>query len=174
MCIRYRGFVYQFACYPRRIVPDEVRARSRASILLVTKNEEERGLGVALPQGALNLFEPSARGPQLVNQNSLRDYAVGQNVELTVGQSQEVAAICGAEVGENFRFNDRRWFPMEAEIANDNNHPVTLRLDFGVSGQWDIRWGYGETRIKDGRLIGEITLPANSETTLNWRQRSQR
>ncbi|WP_299193111.1 hypothetical protein [uncultured Erythrobacter sp.] len=163
------GFVYSLGCSPRFRNRNEGAPGVRnANILLVTRNDEERGLGVALPQGALNLFEPSRVGPMLVSSNFLRDYAVGQEIELRVGTSGKVSATCEPLVRIPENGDPPRRRAMQSSVSNDNDHPVLVRVVFGRSGVWNINWRGGETRIKDGMIIGEITVPADSEVTLNW------
>ncbi|MEL6878558.1 MAG: hypothetical protein AAGL68_10735 [Pseudomonadota bacterium] len=141
-------------------------------MLLVTKNEDGRGLGVALPQGSMALFEPSSFGPQLVGDLNMRDYAEDQDIELELGQSNQVFAQCIPAPGPVTERNMRKWFTMRAKLTNANPHSVRVRMDLGESGNWEARWNGVKTRIKDGRIVAEITLPANSERSVSWRIRS--
>ncbi|QYU66085.1 hypothetical protein J4558_13850 [Leptolyngbya sp. 15MV] len=142
-----------------------------AAMLLVTRNERGKGLGIALPQGGMAVFEPSAFGPQLVAEPDLRDYAVGQDIELALGTSTQVHARCayagpGEPPGEG-----PAWRAMRAEIANANPHPIAMRIDLGEAGQWEARWPRRTARLKDGRLVVELEIPANSIRTFDWRLR---
>lgn len=142
-----------------------------AAMLLVTKNERGKGLGIALPQGGMTVFEPSTFGPQLVAEPDLRDYAVGQDIELELGDSSQVVARC-AYVGADLPpATGGQWRAMRTEISNANAHAITMRLDLGEGGRWQARWPRRSTRIKDGRLVVEIDIPANSTRTFNWRLR---
>lgn len=145
---------------------------SAADMLLVTKNEDERGLGVALPQGGMAVFEPSSFGPQLVADLDMRDYAKDQDIELEMGQSNQVFARCVPAPGPVTEANMNKWFPMGATLTNANPHDVRVRLDMGESGEWEVQMRGVETRVKDGRLVGEVTVSANSERAFNWRIRS--
>ena len=145
---------------------------SPAEMLLVTKNEKDRGLGVALPQGGLALFEPSALGPQLVGNLDMRDYAENQDIELSVSTSNQVYAQCIPAPGPVTEANARKWFTMGAKVTNANPHPVRVRIDLGESGGWDVRWRGVKTRSYDGRIIGEIELRANAEREISWQIRS--
>ncbi len=141
-------------------------------MLLVTKNEDERGLGVALPQGGMALFEPSSFGPQLVADVDMRDYAEDQDIELEIGESNQVFSQCIPAPGPVTESNRRSWFKMGAKLTNANPHAVRVRMDLGESGGWDVRWRGLRTRTKDGRIIAEFDLPANSERTYSWQIRS--
>ncbi|MBV7260370.1 DUF4139 domain-containing protein [Erythrobacter crassostreae] len=143
-----------------------------AGMLLVTKNTDKNGLGVALPQGAMTLYEPGGFGIQMVAQTDLRDYARGQDIELELPNSNQVNVSCGrikedAEPDEN----GRKWVKMQAELRNANPHDVTIRLLLGESGEWSIRPRGTKTRVKNGYEIVEIKIAANSTRDFRWKIR---
>ncbi|MDJ0978022.1 MAG: hypothetical protein QNI87_05760 [Erythrobacter sp.] len=145
---------------------------SPAGMRLVTKNERKKGLGIALPQGAMTLFEPDPRGPQLAAFTSLRDFARGQDVELDLEESGQVFAKCARIGEEDFDEEGRKWRKMRAEITNANPHPIKMRLNLGWGGDFDIRFGRGKVRLKNGDDSVEVTIPANATRTYDWKLRS--
>lgn len=143
-----------------------------ADILLATKNEEEKGLGIALPQGQMNVFEPTSRGVQLSAATDLRDYGRGQDIELELGQSAQVFAQC-ARVGEaEYDEDSRKWTKMEARLTNANPHAITARLDLAWSGEYDIRFPRHKVRVRNGADTVEVQIPANSTREFSWKLRS--
>lgn len=58
--------------------------------LLRSTNTHEQGLGVPLPAGNLSLFETVAGRRLLAGRNDVADLAVGETVELALGQSPDV------------------------------------------------------------------------------------
>ncbi|MEP3051468.1 MAG: hypothetical protein ABJP48_00620 [Erythrobacter sp.] len=147
---------------------------SPAGMLLVTKNEAEMGLGIALPQGAMSLFEPSMYGPQLVAQTDLRDYAEGQDVELAIGDSNQVFAQCNRESAVEPDDEGQSWINMRTNLNNANSHEVRIRMVLGESGEWDVRWPRARSFTKDGEIVVELTLAANSTREFDWRMRRAR
>ena len=143
-----------------------------AEMLLSTKNSKEKGLGVALPQGGLAVFEPTSRGEHLVAEANLRDYASGQDVELPLGQSNQVFVKCVPAQGPVTDKNKHKWFSMSSEVTNANAHPVKLRFVMGVAADWEVRWPRQKSRIKDGQRIVEVTIPANGTRKLRWKIRN--
>lgn len=142
-----------------------------ATLLLVTKNEETKGLGIALPQGAMTLYEPTSRGPQLAAQVNLRDYARGQDIELDLGTSAQVFVRCGGATDKGPPKNARQWTPMRARITNANPHPITLRLQVGYAGEYDIRFPGRKVELKNGYQTVELTVPANQTQAFDWKHR---
>jgi hypothetical protein len=164
-------FLYQAGCDPYDWVDEEGDDPIPASLLLVTKNEDKQGLGVALPQGALTLFEPTSRGDQLAAQVNLRDYARGQDVELGLGESAQVFTRCGVASEDGPPDDSRKWTPMRARLTNANPHPITLRLQLGYAGEYDIRFPRQAVVIKNGYQTVELTVPANQTRSFDWKQR---
>ncbi|MGB7409409.1 MAG: hypothetical protein WA908_12975 [Pontixanthobacter sp.] len=138
---------------------------------LTMKNEKARGLGVALPMGGLAVFEPGPNGTQLIGDLDMRDYANGQDIELGIAQSTQVFVECAATKHEPTEDKPRRWTRMRALVSNANDAPAEIRLLLGEAGYWDVRWPKGETTIKDGMIHTQVTVPANSTRSYNWKIR---
>lgn len=162
------ALLYTHDCTPGSNDP---QARPLA-ILLETRNDERHGLGSALPMGGMTLFEPSEAGEQLVGETPLRDYAVGQDIELPIGESRQVHGQCTAL--ETTATGENAWAAMRAELTNANSDPVKVRVVLGPSTEWELQRRPAGTRIKDGRLIVEISVPANATYRLAWKIRPAR
>ncbi|TIX50349.1 DUF4139 domain-containing protein [Alteraurantiacibacter aquimixticola] len=163
-------FLYSSVCTPWRRFdgdgsPDTFDA---TSLFLVTRNDDEHGLGMALPMGRAILFERGSRGELPVGELELRDYAEGQDVELLVGASDQVMSECARVGAAGPEDNDRKWTAMRVSLSNANPHPVTVRLDLGESGQWNVRFPGQRTFVKDGLIRTEVTVPANSSRSFDW------
>ena len=171
-------YLYQAACDPYAWIDDESDVPTPASLLLVTKNEEAKGLGIALPQGSMTIYEPTpdslGRGDQLAGNTSLRDYARGQDMELELGRSRQVFARCAAvgRAGTPRKAVDtRQWTAMRASLTNANPHAITLRLQLGWGGQREIRFPGRKVVVKNGYQTVEVTVPANQTRSFDWRLR---
>jgi hypothetical protein len=160
--------LYQIGtCNPYDWVDEEGEEPRAADLLLVTKNEDKQGLGIALPQGKMTLYEPGARGPQLAGATTLRDYARGQDVELELGPSAQVFARCGGARAEGMA-DGRKWTAMRARLTNANPHPVNVRLRLGQGGEYDLRVPGRTPVLKNGYQTIELTVPANGATQIDW------
>jgi hypothetical protein len=149
---------------------DEDEEPTPANLLLVTRNDDAKGLGIALPQGQMTLYEPSMRGPQLAGEVSLRDYARGQDIELELGTSAQVFVRCGGVLGDR-PTDGRQWMKMRAHVTNANPHPITLRLQVGYAGEYDIRFARHKVEVKNGYQTVEVTVPAHATRTFDWQHR---
>jgi hypothetical protein len=163
-------FLYQAGCDPYEWIEDEDEPQA-ASMLLVTKNETAKGLGIALPQGQMTLYEPTVRGILPGAQTTLRDYARGQDIELALGDSAQVFARCAAVSEDGLEDGSRKWTKMRATLTNANPHPVTLRLQLGWGGDYAIRFPREKVVLKNGYQTVEVTIPANETRSFDWRLR---
>ncbi|MCX9146802.1 DUF4139 domain-containing protein [Erythrobacter sp. WG] len=160
-------YLYQASCDPSADFGNGGEEPAPASLLLITRNEEARGLGIALPQGALTLYEPGPRGDQLAGKAAVRDYARGQEMELALGESRQVFARCAALAAAGRGVRD--WTRMRAELTNANPHPVTVRLQLAPPGT-ALR-APGKVVVKNGMQTVEVTLPANTARSFDWQLR---
>jgi len=171
---KVRGeFLYVAQCEPYdRFEPtDDVGEMDQTQLLLTMKNEKKKGLGAALPMGGLTLFEPGPAGTQLVAELDMRDYAIGQDVELELGVSAQVFSQCAAVVDTNLQKRGRKWTKMRSMVSNANNHPVKVRVLLGWPQDYEVRWPRKSPRLKDGYLIVELIVPANSTREYKWKIR---
>lgn len=164
-------FLYRAGCEAWNWIDPEDEEPEAASLLLITKNEEKKGLGIALPQGKLALFEPTTRGDLLAAEADLRDYARGQDVELELGSSGQVFALCGRVDDEAKGGEGRKWLPMQAHLTNANPHPVTLRLLVGYGGEYEVRFPRHKVETKNGAQVVELSVPANTTKVFDFRLR---
>ena len=141
-----------------------------AAMLLATVNDKRHGLGMALPMGGMTVFEPSSFGDQLVAEERIRDYAEGQDIELALGTSSQVFARCERPGGLDPHEVPARWTPVRVTLSNANRNPARVRLVLGASGDWQLR-GLQGTRVKDGDVIAEVTVPGNSRRVVSWEVR---
>jgi hypothetical protein len=166
-------YLYEIGCDPwgRYSTADDRDDLEQAQVLLVTRNETNKGLGVALPQGAMAVFEPGTFGTQLVAETNLRDYAVGQDVELELAESAQVFSQCAYNGPGDPPEDGAKWRKMRTEISNANSHPVQVRVMLGGAGEVEARWPRRKTEVKDGELVVEVTVPANATGRFDWQLR---
>ncbi|MEZ5682582.1 MAG: hypothetical protein R3E14_14935 [Erythrobacter sp.] len=140
---------------------------SPAGMQLTALNEKKDGLGQSLPTGAIAIYEPTEMGDLLVAETRMRDYALSQEVELDLPASTQVFAACGATREYD---DDGKWHAMRGIVTNANDTPVTMRFRLGWASDVAVK-GLKRTRVKDGYRIVDVTVPANSSKTYEFRMR---
>jgi hypothetical protein len=131
--------------------------------VLVTRNRPEEGLGVPLPAGAVQLFTAAADGrPMLLGEASIRDLAVGEDVEIEMGEAAGVTAVV-EEIESNRRGEVHR-----LTVTNDHAVPVRYEAEFEVGEDERFRPRARLPR-RHGRPLWAVTVPANGTASLDYR-----
>ncbi len=127
-------------------------------ILLRGENKREKGLGLPLPSGQLMLFEESNYGPLLAGQATVTDRAVGDEVEIIVGQAFDV----GYSRVKVSKGKGKQKFKLM--VTNARNEPVNIEIaiPFELRGKPP-----GVVKI-DGVPTWKAIVPANGEAVLYY------
>ncbi|HEV2816031.1 MAG TPA: hypothetical protein VGW40_02225 [Allosphingosinicella sp.] len=149
--------------YRSRIRTSADSVDERPTRLLVTRNRPEEGLGVPLPAGAVQLFSAAADGrPLLIGETSIRDLAIGEDVEIEAGEA------AGVTVALEEPDRGRNWEDHRLTVTNDHAVPVRYEAEFEVGEDERFR---PRQRLpsRHGRPLWAVTLPANGSATLDYR-----
>jgi hypothetical protein len=145
-------------------VEDYSDASQPMTLMLRGENKSEKGLGLPMPQGQVAIFEDSAYGPLLAGEAALTDRAVGEEVEIAVGQSSDVrmAVTRLPENGER-----QRW---KVEITNARSSPVNVEVEIPYELRGKVK---GVAKV-DGIPTWKATVPPNGETVLFYELKLER
>ncbi|KUR70370.1 hypothetical protein AQZ52_16150 [Novosphingobium fuchskuhlense] len=139
---------------------------TRAQIKLRTRNRREDGLGIPLPGGPVAVFEPQGENMLVVGQGGMRDYAVNEDVEVTLGLSPQVAvAVVKKGTGSG-------WRDEEAKVTNANPWPITFEGSLRIADGEKIERPSSRLPAKFGRPTWTVRVPANAEARLTYRVRT--
>lgn len=122
--------------------------------LFRSENRTDRGLGLPMPQGQVMVFENSQYGPLLAGQTNIKDRAVGDAVEMAIGQSSDVryrvTKISETPTRQRFRL----------QVTNGRNAPanIEIKIPFELTDKPN-----GITNI-DGVPTWKTTISANGES----------
>jgi hypothetical protein len=130
-------------------------------------NKTATGLGLPLPSGRISVFDGAADNGLLIGQGRMRDYAVGQEVKFTIGQSNAVQlATTRKPVASK-----GGWDGYALKVTNANPEPVTAEIDLASVAGSELRKASGRTIRKDGKHVWQVTIPANEVATLTYEAR---
>ena len=130
-------------------------------------NKTASGLGLPLPSGRVAVFDGSSDNGLLIGQGRMRDYAVGQEVKFTIGQSDAVQlAVQSLPGGKNFEAR-------KLVLTNANAEPITAEIDLAQVADTDIRKATGKLIRKDGKHVWQVPVPANDVATISYQSRSK-
>ncbi len=134
-----------------------------AQIVLLTRNRPEEQLGVALPAGRVQLFRDEGSRSLLIGEGDVQDHAVGQEVEIEMGEAPGVISQVQRPPG-----GPRNEFQLT--VTNDQSYPVRFEAIFRILPQ-NIRPQGVALGRRNGLPLWEVTIPANGSATLRYRLR---
>lgn len=150
----------------------EWEAPHAAAILLRMTNRKEKGLGLPLPQGRVAIFEPVDGVPMLAGEEYLADHAVGEEVELAVGDSPDVLLMLKrtdkAPGDDEVDDDDHESHPYSLEITNARSVPVPVELILRVYENQLLEHPSRKLGRKNGGYLLKVTVPANGSATLRY------
>jgi hypothetical protein len=157
------------------------------STILRMKNLKARGLGLPLPSGSMAIFEQFDGRPMLAGETPIRDYAVGEDVELLVGQTPDVwlvhrrltdeprkkrsASKDGDEAGDDDDGDDgdeRRRRKYEIVLTNARALPAVVELELWTYGREVLVKPSRKLGLKNGSHLWRARLPANGRARLTY------
>jgi hypothetical protein len=157
-----RGGVPVAIVHRRTIYPGEDDAEA-SRIFLLTRNRPEEQLGVALPGGRVQLFREEAGRSLLIGEGEVRDHAVGEEVEIEIGEAPGVISRVTAAPGGR-----RREYLLT--VTNDQSYPVRFEATFRTL-PGNIRARDVELARRNGLPAWAISVPANGSASLRYRLR---
>lgn len=141
------------------------------SLLLRMKNTREKGLGLPLPEGRFAMFQTVAGQKLVVGESSIADSAVGQDLELAIGESLEVLiAHRIAPDPTQSDYEDRYYNPKpelhEVELSNAGAMPVTVDVEIPTEVPWEVAKPSRKLGVKDGVRLWRARVPAHGRARL--------
>ncbi|MBO6609909.1 hypothetical protein [Altererythrobacter sp.] len=139
-----------------------------ARLMFITENDEEHGLGVSLPRGGVTVFEPSSAGELLVGEDDIRDYPVGQEVEIQLTQSTNLFYKCTATgKTRSAREGQSEWREMRAAITNASSQSGRLRLEIGSTDNVEVQRVKG-LKLRNGAHVIETRMKPGEEREITF------
>ena len=125
--------------------------------VLVSRNRESEGLGLALPAGKVALFGRRGDRRILLGEGRIDDYTIGEKVEIPIATSTGVRAR-QVEL-------DRDPMTLELTLTNDLSRPQTVEAELPL----EAKAVTGKLAKRDGWMLWRVTVPANGTATLRYR-----
>ncbi len=141
-------------------------------ILLRMTNVKERGLGLPLPSGGVALFETAGGRPMLVGESRIEDRAIGEDVELVVGEAFDVRVaqhLVETTKKDAAREDDDRPLTYEVELSNARSSAAEVEVllrRYNMSRR--LTNPSQKLGTKDGRIMWRARVPANGRAVLRY------
>lgn len=132
-----------------------------AEHVLISRNRPAEGLGLPLPSGGVALFAPRGERNILIGEGELGDKAIGEEVEIKVGQAP------GVRIDQRELAREQKGSRLELSVSNDLPQPIRFEAELGGDGQ-KVK-ASAKLGRRNGRALWAVTIPANGRATLRWR-----
>lgn len=168
MSYRHRAPAYGFH-------PNAQEIETRAERLLTVRNEEDEGLGRALPGGVVRVYGRGGDGgPRLVGEDRVGDTAPNRDLEVLLGRDIDLPV---RQVQTEFRQLSARVYEAayEVEIGNAKDEDVTVRVEQPFPGEWEVlSESLPHQRDNAYTAAWTVPVPAEGEAVLRYRVRVRR
>ncbi len=151
--------------YRHHLQPDDTGEVDPAQRVFVTRNRTQEGLGLPLPAGGVQVFAQGQGRPILLGEGSLRDRAIGEDVEIVVGDASGVRAMLADDeaAGKEDRY--------VLTVTNDQAVPARYEMEFVPDDGDEVRASGARLGRRNGHPLWAVTIPANGSAVLHYRLR---
>jgi hypothetical protein len=137
-------------------------------VVLRLENKAAEGLGKPLPSGALSAIETIDGRPTFAGEQAVRDVAVGEPLDLMIGQAMDVTArprlVEETQQGKN---RVRRTY--EVDLANAKTIPVTIEVRQDPSASlFKVVSEPQKHDIRNGQVAWRISLTPGERRTFRY------
>jgi len=144
-------------------------------------NQQSDGLGEPLPSGKVRFFEQSPAGSVFVGDDRLSDSPVGTPSEFILAQANDVAfgvdnlmdaGNSDIAPGPLSWLTRTAYLPVHLRVTNAKRTPVTFELRQAPIDDFEnfrVKDASLPTKRKSGDYMWRFTVPANGESTLNYK-----
>jgi hypothetical protein len=157
--------------YSLQIEADREQLESEpVSLMLRSKNNKEKGLGLPLPSGSVAVFEPVDGQSLLAGETSIGDLALEDDVELQFGESTDVRYTqrrLSAKRRDDGRDVSRR-AKFEIELTNGRRERARVEVGLRLYDDWDFATSSSRLKMVKGRKTWAVEVPANGRAKLTY------
>lgn len=150
--------------YRLRSSPGDTFESMEVERVLRMENKEAARLGVPLPSGQVAVFAPRGDESLLVGEGQVRDHAVGEKIDLVIGESSQVRVDIIEGAAPKMADGDYR-----VTVTNANPFAVDFELGFYVDPDPKLDKRLRKLPRRDGLLTWAIRVPANDSRSFNYR-----
>lgn len=128
------------------------------------QNTKDDGLGEPLPSGQFAFFQQASGLGQLVGEDTMADKAIGEEIELVLGEANNVsyAIEAGKRSGKNWRSH-------VLTISNANPVSIVFEGEFLRSADYRYRKFSHRTFERDGKTVASVSIGPNESWELRYR-----
>ena len=154
---------------PSYVKPD----KEHPLVTLRFPNEEENGLGTALPAGIFRFYKKDSEGMlQLVGEDAIDHTPKGEEVVLEAGKTFDITADRSITDYQVIKKNKEWEYEETVSLRNAKEAAVLVKVYDLVSGEWEVVESTHEPTVESATsLFFRVSIPAGGESVLRYRVR---
>lgn len=135
-------------------------------------NDKASNLGEPLPKGVVRFYENDKSGKvQFLGESSLKQLAAGDNAELKIGQSFDIA-VKGKVTGVKSIAKNISEADAEIKFNNAKDKAETVVFEQGFNSNWEV---VGESLKHEKKnastAVWKVSVPAKGQAVLTYKVR---
>ena len=154
---------------PSYVKPD----KEHPLVTLRFPNEEENGLGTALPAGIFRFYKKDSEGMlQLVGEDAIDHTPKGEEVVLEAGKTFDITAERSITDYQVIKKNKEWEYEETVSLRNAKEAAALVKVYDLVSGEWEVVESTHEPTVESATsLFFRVSIPAGGESVLRYRVR---
>ena len=138
------------------------------AVTLRLENKTANGLGKPLPSGALSAMETIDGQPTFAGEQAVRDVAVGEPLDLVIGQAMDILARPRVVTEEKLKKGRvRRTY--EVDLSNAKTIPVTIEVRQNPNlPTFKVTAEQQKHDVRQGMVAWRVTLDPNQSRTFSY------
>jgi len=153
----------------------ELGQKIKIAVYVEFDNSEKAHLGMPLPKGIIRVYKNDSKGnAQFVGEDNIDHTPKNEDVSLKLGDAFDITAD---KKQTDFK-KARHYAPhhsayesaYEITLKNAKSEAVTVTVREPVPGEWKVlKESHPHSKAASGTAEWQVTIPAESKTTLNYR-----
>lgn len=162
-----RGHIPISRVYGADLAADEPAPQAPAHLLLRTVNSTANHLGLPLPSGHIAVFATNSGEKLLLHESDIKDRAVGEEVEIDLGDSPDVQVTVEKETATVGPARTQA-HTIRVEISNARPADINFELRLQLRAAGRVVHADHPMEPKNGRPLFRLTTPANGSVTVRY------
>ncbi|MFD2204481.1 DUF4139 domain-containing protein [Kiloniella antarctica] len=147
--------------------------RQQAEIVLKSTNTKAKGLGQALPEGTLRVYQKSEGEASSIfmGEDAMQAVPVGEEIELVIGSANQVTGRGTQTSYENLSRNSYQ-LTQEITLSNSGDKSVSVDVVGHLPGNWKIlEESAKHVKESSRKVIWTVDVPAKGKSTFDYKLR---
>lgn len=170
-----KQFLLQGNDYYYRSSVDDLGQKMKVAVFVKFNNNEQTHLGMPLPKGIVRVYKNDSKGnAQFVGEDGIEHTPKNEDIRLKLGDAFDVTASkkqTDFKKAHHYKPHNVAYeSAYEIELKNTKEKAVTVTVREPVPGEWEVlKETHHHTKAASGTAEWQVTIPAESKTTLSYR-----